>query len=88
MREYVEYICTYVSTRAYGKSSLPQVFAKRASVHGQWFPDNVTQLCNELVNPYSPFSPSSIVTALRLLSHRPRASSIVSLTLKLLKRSH
>lgn len=58
------------------------------NVHGQWFPDNVTQLCNELVNPYSPLSPSSTVTALCLLSYRPRASSIVPLTLKLLKRSH
>jgi len=45
----------------YEKSSLPQVFAKCVSVHGQWFLDNVMQLCNELVNPYSPFSSASIV---------------------------
>lgn len=52
------------------KSSLQRVFAKRVSVHGQWFPDNVTQLCNELVNPYPPVSPPSTVAALLALERR------------------
>lgn len=55
---------------------------------GQWFPDNVTQLCNELVTlPFlSTFSPPGPPSASSVALERP--PRLVSLTLKPLKRSH
>lgn len=76
----------HIRTRACKGNPVCRKFLQ--NVLGQWFPYNVTIMQRTGQPPVLPSPLVSTIAVLRLFSHRPRASSIVPLTLKPLKRSH